>query len=64
MAYSFGNVSGCHINPAVTIVMLISKKMTVKEFFAYVLSQVLGAIVGALAAVVYTLLTSKEETQE
>lgn len=47
MAYSIGNISGCHINPAVSFAMLISKKMTVKEFFAYVGSQIVGAIVGA-----------------
>ena len=46
MAYSIGNVSGCHINPAVSIGMLCSGKMTVKEFFAYVGSQFVGAIAG------------------
>lgn len=48
MAYSIGNISGCHINPAVSLAMLISKKMTVKEFFVYVASQVVGAFVGSL----------------
>ncbi len=47
MAYSIGNVSGCHINPAVSLAMLISKKMTVKEFWGYVVFQVLGAVSGA-----------------
>lgn len=47
MAYSVGNVSGCHINPAVSIAMLVSGKMTVKEFFAYIVSQFLGALAGA-----------------
>ncbi len=47
MAYSIGNVSGCHINPAVSIAMLISKKMNVKEFFAYIAAQFLGALAGA-----------------
>lgn len=47
MAYSIGNVSGCHINPAVSIAMLISKKMSVKDFVGYVIAQVLGALVGA-----------------
>ena len=32
MAYSIGNVSGCHINPAVSIAMLVSGKMNVKDF--------------------------------
>ena len=48
MAYSIGNVSGCHINPAVSLAMLLTKKMTLKDFFGYVISQVLGAISGAL----------------
>lgn len=47
MAYSIGNVSGCHINPAVSLAMLINKKMSGKEFLAYIVSQILGAIVGA-----------------
>ncbi len=46
MAYSIGNISGCHINPAVSIAMLVSKKMTPKEFCAYVASQFIGAIIG------------------
>ena len=46
MAYSIGNISGCHINPAVSIAMLVSKKMTLKEFCAYVASQFIGAIAG------------------
>ncbi len=48
MAYSIGNVSGCHINPAVSFAMFISKKMTFKEFIAYVGAQIVGAFVGAL----------------
>ena len=48
MAYSIGNVSGCHINPAVSLAMLISKKMNVKDFVGYVIAQILGAIAGAV----------------
>lgn len=47
MAYSIGNVSGCHINPAVSIAMLISGKMSVKDFVGYIVAQFLGAIAGA-----------------
>lgn len=47
MAYSIGNVSGCHINPAVSIAMLVSGKMNIKDFVGYVVAQVLGAIAGA-----------------
>jgi len=48
MAYSIGNISGCHINPAVSLAMLISKKMTSKDFVGYVIAQVIGAVIGAL----------------
>ena len=46
MAYVIGNISGCHINPAVSLAMLINKKMDVKDFVLYVVAQVLGAIAG------------------
>ena len=49
MAYSIGNVSGCHINPAVSIAMLVSGKMSVADFFGYVVAQFAGATLGALA---------------
>lgn len=48
MAYSIGNVSGCHINPAVSLSMLMTKKLTVKEFVCYVIAQVIGAVLAAL----------------
>ena len=47
MAYSIGNVSGCHINPAVSIAMLVSGKMSVKDFIGYLIAQFAGAIAGA-----------------
>ena len=47
MAYSIGNVSGCHINPAVSLGLAISGRMSWKEFIQYVIAQVLGAIAGA-----------------
>ncbi len=47
MAYCVGNVSGCHINPAVSLAVLISGRMPVSEFIFYVIAQVLGAISGA-----------------
>ena len=49
MAYSIGNVSGCHINPAVSLAMLINKKISAKDFCGYVVAQFLGAIAGAWA---------------
>lgn len=48
MAYSIGNISGCHINPAVSLVMLINKKISLKEFCVYVCAQIVGAFIGAL----------------
>jgi aquaporin Z len=48
MAYSIDNVSGCHINPAVSLGMVVAHKMSFKEFGIYVASQVVGAILGAL----------------
>ena len=53
-AYVIGDISGCHVNPAVSLAMLISKKMTVKDFIWYVVAQVLGAIVGT--TVLYAIL--------
>lgn len=47
MAYSIGNISGCHINPAVSFAMLISKKLSGKDFVGYVIAQCLGAIAAA-----------------
>ena len=48
MAYVIGNISGCHVNPAVSLAMFINKKMSAKEFLAYLIAQVLGAIAGSL----------------
>lgn len=47
MAYSVGNISGCHINPAVSIAMLVSKKMSFKDFIGYVVAQFAGGLAGA-----------------
>lgn len=47
MAYAIGDVSGCHINPAVSLAMLISKKMDTKDFIGYVAAQFLGGIAAA-----------------
>ena len=47
MAYSIGNVSGCHINPAVSIAMVFSGKMSISDFIGYVAAQFLGGIAGA-----------------
>jgi aquaporin Z len=46
MAYSIGNISGCHINPAVSLGMLISGRISLKDFGGYIVAQVLGALAG------------------
>jgi len=51
MAYAIGGISGCHINPAVTIGVLTAGKMTGKDAIGYIIAQCLGAILGA--AVLY-----------
>ena len=47
MAYSIGNISGCHVNPAVSIGMLASGRMWFGSFLGYVIFQCLGAIAAA-----------------
>lgn len=56
MAYCVGNISGCHINPAVSLGVLISGGMTVTDFIGYVISQCLGAFAGSgLLALIFGL---------
>jgi aquaporin Z len=62
MAYVIGNVSGCHINPAVSLSMLIRGKMNVKEFFTYVLAQVLGAFAGS--GILYALISMSDKFEK
>jgi aquaporin Z len=47
MVYTIGHVSGCHINPAVTLGLFISKKMERRYLLGYWIAQILGAIVAA-----------------
>lgn len=54
MSYVIGNISGCHVNPAVSLAMLINKKMDAKDFICYVIAQILGAIAGI--AILYTIM--------
>ncbi len=46
-AYAIGGISGCHINPAVTIGVLLAGRMPVKEAIVYIIAQCLGALLGA-----------------
>ncbi|HFJ9441859.1 MULTISPECIES: aquaporin [Bacillus] len=51
MAYSIGTISGCHVNPAVSIAMFINKRMTAKELAYYIVAQILGALLGTVTLV-------------
>jgi len=47
MAYVIGSISGCHINPAVSLGALLDKRISVTDFCGYVASQIVGAVIGA-----------------
>jgi aquaporin Z len=47
MVYAIGNISGCHINPAITVAMFGAGKINSKDALAYIISQCIGAILGA-----------------
>jgi aquaporin Z len=47
MVYTIGPISGCHINPAVTLGILLAKKIGIKDAAAYVVAQIIGAILAA-----------------
>lgn len=53
MVYTIGKISGCHINPAITLGMLVSKRISSKDAIMYMLFQVIGAIIGS--AILYVL---------
>lgn len=47
MIYAFGNTSGAHINPAVSIAFTIAGKFSFKELFPYIVSQLIGAVLAS-----------------
>ncbi len=56
MAYCVGNISGCHINPAVSLGVLMTGGMDAKDFVCYVIAQILGAFAGSgLLALIFSL---------
>ena len=57
MAYAIGHVSGCHLNPAVSVGLVVGKRFPASDLWAYVLAQVAGAIAGA--AVLYVIASGK-----
>src|SRR5262245_47151174 len=57
MAYAIGHVSGCHLNPAVTVGLAAGRRFPATEILPYVVVQVIGAIAGA--AVLYVIASGK-----
>jgi len=57
-AYAIGDISGCHVNPAVSFAMLIKGDLDVKEFVKYVVAQVAGAFAGS--GLLYFILDNSE----
>jgi aquaporin Z len=57
MAYAIGHISGCHLNPAVSIGLVIGKRFKSTELLPYIVAQVVGAIAGA--AVLYVIASGK-----
>ena len=63
MAYTIGNISGCHINPAITFAVALSGRMTWKDACGYWVGQVIGAIIaGALLLLVANVVDAKDLT--
>ena len=61
MAYAIGHISGCHLNPAVSVGLLLGKRFPASELVPYVIAQVLGGIAGA--AVLYFIASGQEGFQ-
>src|ERR671939_1187631 len=57
MAYAIGHVSGCHLNPAVSLGLWAGKRFPTRDLPPYIVAQVIGAILGA--AVLYLIATGK-----
>ncbi len=58
MAFAIGHISGCHINPAVSVGLVVGKRFPAKELLPYVVAQVLGGVLGS--AVLYMIASGKE----
>ena len=59
MAYAIGHISGCHLNPAVTVGLVTGGRFPAKEMIPYIASQVIGGVLGA--AVLYAIASGKSD---
>src|SRR5947207_3426117 len=57
MAYAIGHISGCHLNPAVSVGLVVAKRFPASELLPYVVAQTVGAV--AAAAVLYVIASGK-----
>jgi aquaporin Z len=57
MAFAIGHISGCHLNPAVSVGLFVGKRFSGAELLPYIIAQVLGAIAGA--AILYVIASGK-----
>jgi aquaporin Z len=58
MAFAIGHISGCHLNPAVSVGLVVARRFPISDLPAYVIAQVLGGIVGS--GVLYLIASGKE----
>ena len=59
MAFAIGHVSGCHLNPAVSVGLVVAKRFPVSELLPYVVAQVIGAVLGS--SVLYVIASGKAD---
>ena len=59
MAFAIGHISGCHLNPAVTIGLTVGRRFPAKEVVPYIVAQIIGAILAAL--IIYLIASSQQD---